>query len=105
MCVPACAAVSLACLQLEQVEREAKFDVQARAGRRQGMLNQSIVWLLVVSCMLAVLNVVVNESKANTAAADKGEAGGGAGDELSGVASPAAATAGVSGGHGVVSVA
>jgi hypothetical protein len=93
MCVP---------VQLEQVEREAKFDVQARAGRRQGMLNQSIVWLLVVSCMLAVLNVVVNESKVQTAAADEDEAGGGAGDELSDIALPGA---GVSTGSGVVSVA
>jgi hypothetical protein len=79
---------AIACLQLEQVEREAKFDVQARAGRRQGMLNQSIVWLLVVSCLVAAMEVVVNESKAVKTAApdhDKGDimTGGGAGGGFS----------------------
>lgn len=39
--------------QLHQIEAEAKFDVKARAGRRSRKLEQSIVWLLVASCMLA----------------------------------------------------
>jgi hypothetical protein len=44
-------------LQLRQVEKEAKHDVKDRAGRRYHRLEQSVVWLLVVSCMLAALEV------------------------------------------------
>jgi hypothetical protein len=47
----------LSCTQLRQVENEAKHDVKYRAGRRYHRLEQSVVWLLVVSCMLAALEV------------------------------------------------
>jgi hypothetical protein len=39
------------------VEREAKHDVKNRAGRRYQKLEQSVVWLLVVSCLLAAFGV------------------------------------------------
>eukprot|EP00882_Tetradesmus_deserticola_P029604 GHRQ01033174.1.p2 GENE.GHRQ01033174.1~~GHRQ01033174.1.p2 ORF type:complete len:130 (+),score=70.44 GHRQ01033174.1:112-501(+) len=44
-------------VKLRQVEKEAKHDVKDRAGRRYHRLEQSVVWLLVVSCMLAALEV------------------------------------------------
>lgn len=40
-------------LQLHQVEHEAKQDVKARAGRRSRKLDQGIILLLFVSCLLA----------------------------------------------------
>eukprot|EP00879_Flechtneria_rotunda_P022455 GHRR01023706.1.p1 GENE.GHRR01023706.1~~GHRR01023706.1.p1 ORF type:complete len:308 (+),score=113.54 GHRR01023706.1:462-1385(+) len=44
-------------MKLRQVEKEAKYDVKDRAGRRYSKLEQSVVWLLVVSCALAALEV------------------------------------------------
>lgn len=64
-CTAACSCLSssaawdglLCCLQLRQVETEAKHDVKARAGRRSRKLEQSLVWLLVVSCAVASVEV------------------------------------------------
>lgn len=42
--------------QLHQVEAEAKHDVKARAGRRMLLLNQGIILLLAISCLLAALD-------------------------------------------------
>jgi hypothetical protein len=40
-------------LQLKSVEKEAKYDVKARASRRSWRQNQGIIFLLVVSCLVA----------------------------------------------------
>lgn len=44
-------------LQLHQVEQEAKHDVKDKEGRRYHRLEQSVVLLLVASCLLAALEV------------------------------------------------
>lgn len=63
LCVPDCAkdcdaaaAAAAGCVQLHQVEAEAKHDVKARAGRRMLLLNQGIILLLAISCLLAALD-------------------------------------------------
>jgi hypothetical protein len=45
------------------VEAEAKHDVKARAGRRSLLLEQGIILLLTISCMLVAMEVGVKLSK------------------------------------------
>lgn len=56
-------ALPMSCVQLHQVEAEAKHDVKARAGRRSLLLEQGIILLLTISCMLVAMEVGVKLSK------------------------------------------
>lgn len=44
-------------LQLRQVEQQAKHDVKDRAGRSYRRLEQGVMWLLLASCLMAVLEL------------------------------------------------
>jgi hypothetical protein len=70
------------CVQLHQVEAEAKHDVKARAGRRSLLLEQGIILLLTISCMLVAMEVGLKLSKlvaadsSDTSQQDKGSSSG-----------------------------
>lgn len=70
--------------QLLQVEQEAKHDVKHGWGRRYHKLEQSVVLLLAVSCLLAVLEVSKKALSKSSGGGERGgeaQSSGGAGDE------------------------
>jgi hypothetical protein len=44
-------------LQLMQVEQEAKYDVKDRTGRRYRKAEQGVIWMLLVSCAIAISEI------------------------------------------------